>query len=159
MNIENLGLVKVSKRGKDRFAKLPVPLCKDAYGIPLTVIRFPSSALYARPDDATTYFKKMISLSKGRGEEGKTFLRMLYDSLREIQLESSKPLEVPIYLMTDKAGRVGCLKITEGPAILALYTPDDIIKVLKMLCLDFGKIIFHDKRDIEMRLSIERIAT
>jgi hypothetical protein len=82
---------------------------------------------------------------------------MVLDSLFETRLVRGKPLEIPYYLATDSAGWIACLKITQGPAVLALYPPDDIIKVLKILCLNFGKIIFHDKRDIEMSLSIERI--
>ena len=157
MNIEYCGLVKVITRGKKRFVKLPASTIKGVSNTPLTAIRFPSIALYARPEDAFTVLKKIASPSQHPTIEATRYLRLVVDSMFETRLVRGKPLEIPYYIATDSAGRIGCLKITQGLGILILYPPDEIIKVLKMLCLNFGKIIFHDKRDIEMRLSIERI--
>jgi hypothetical protein len=157
MNIEYCGLGKVIRQGKKRFAKLPASTTNGIGNTPLTAIRFPSMALYVRPKDAFTVLKKIASLSQHPTIEATRYLRLVVDSMFETRLVRCKPLEIPYFLSTDFAGRIGCLKIAQGPAVLALYPPDDIIKVLKILCLDFGKIIFHDKRDFEMSLSIERI--
>lgn len=157
MNIEYCGLGKVITRGKKRFVELPVTTIKGIRNTPLMAIRFPSMALYARPKDAVAILNKLASSSNRSTREQMRHFRMVLDSMLETPLVRGKPLEVPYYLSTDSAGRIGCLKITQGLGILVLYTPNDIIKVVKIMCLNFGKIIFNDKRDIEMSLSIVRI--
>lgn len=157
MDIEYCGLGKIIKRAGKRFIELPMTMAVIEGGIPLMAIRLPSMALYARPENANPFLIKSTRFSKRPTRAQKLHRVSVFASLLETRMLPGKPLEIPFYLAGDSKGRIGCLKITKGPAVLILYPPDDIIKVLKILCLEFGRIVFHDKRDMEMRLSIKRI--
>jgi hypothetical protein len=147
MNIENLGFGKVIVRGKRRFVKLPVPLYKGVYKITVTVIRIPSMALYMRSEGADAYLDKLSkALNSQPGVPNFRVLKFVLESMFDTDLVSARPLEIPFYLTADKAGRICCLKITQGPGILALYTPNNLTKVLSILSGNSKKIIYEDEK-------------
>jgi hypothetical protein len=82
---------------------------------------------------------------------------MFVNSVIETQIEPGKPLQMTNYLEVDAVGFVGCLKITQAPAVLVLYKPDDLMKTLWILSSHFGKITYYDKKAF-VSMQLERMA-
>jgi hypothetical protein len=131
-----------------RFIKLPAPIRKGSYNFPVTAIRLPSLVLYAKSEEATAFLKRFVPSRNHNSRETWDFARMMYDCLREMQLISGKPLELPFYLEADHLRRLACLKCEEGPAILVLCKPEDITRALCVLNMHFGKITYCDDQNL-----------